>query len=203
MDSAADAILLVGLGVLVLVGVFATELAGEVFDAVQQEVKAEEARLRESGEADRLKSAEAEEPFLLGPFNATAAGESMAGMVPRALKEEASDVWGTLNAFAEWQWVPAASQAMERRRRRGEAGGVETADAMPGANSTNPVERFLALLATPAASADDAAEGVGASARDKARVAAGASVAQSSLTPEDGAVQTGGGVPSAGASTSG
>lgn len=39
LDSSKDSILLFGIGALVLVGVFATDLAGETFDRVRYEMK--------------------------------------------------------------------------------------------------------------------------------------------------------------------
>lgn len=50
MNDARDVILLVGLGVLVLIGVFATELASETWDLVQAEITADEERRSQAGE---------------------------------------------------------------------------------------------------------------------------------------------------------
>ena len=124
-----------------MIGVFATELAGETFDTVQAEVKADEKRRLATGED--LEAADT--PLVLGPFNSTALTEWLVDRVPHAAQAEYEEVWRTLEEFAGEQWVPAATQAVAGRRRR-----AAEEKAMPGADSENPIERLLASLATPA-----------------------------------------------------
>ena len=158
MDSSKDLILLVGLGVLVLVGVFATELAGESWDLVQQEVKLDEQRRREAIEnatlaADDLDE-EGESSWKIGPVDMDALKSQAYEMIPREWREESREVWKELDDFAEYQWVPAAKAAVEGRRSRAAAEKV-----MPGADSDNPFMRLLASLATPAEGSEEAAGG--------------------------------------------
>jgi uncharacterized membrane protein YdjX (TVP38/TMEM64 family) len=156
MDSAKDTILLVGIGVLVLIGVFATELAGDSWERVQEEVAADERRRREAGE--ELGGAGARDgAWVLGPFNSTAAQSWALERVPSSTKDEIAQVWDTLNAFATYQWEPAAARALAARRKKKEA------PPLPGADSDNPIERLLASLATPTTAASDAAGASGGS----------------------------------------
>ncbi|MEC7300909.1 MAG: hypothetical protein VXW43_19825, partial [Pseudomonadota bacterium] len=81
-----EQILLLGVGALVLVGVFATELASESWDLVQREVKLEEeARQAAGNNATALMDEEASEEGwdgMLGPFNSTAASEAVWERIP-------------------------------------------------------------------------------------------------------------------------
>lgn len=158
MDSSKDLILLVGLGVLVLVGVFATDLAAESWDEVQKEIKADEAKRKAEGKDEEEVDAE---PFSVGPINVDELRGKVVAMVPSSWKAEAKEVWETLDSFAQYQWKPAAKLAIEGRRRRAEE---EEAGKAPvaGADSENPVMRFLASMATPAEEGADGAAGGGA-----------------------------------------
>ena len=155
MDESRDIILLVGLGVLVLVGTFATDLAGEIFDTVQTEVKEEEARRVADGldprtgltpEETEVEEASKSTGLVVGPLNTTAVAEWLDANALVGVRAEADLVWEQLLAFNAYQWEPAARQAIAGRRRR--LAGEEK--AMPGADSENPIERLLASLATPA-----------------------------------------------------
>ena len=82
--------LLVGLGALVLVGVFATELANESWDLVQAEVKADQAereRLEAEGVADAL-IVEADERWngMLGPLNTSSVTGAVVSLVPNTAR---------------------------------------------------------------------------------------------------------------------
>ena len=109
--------MLVGLGALVLVGVFATELANESWDLVQQEIKADKLRAVEAGEDET--AADADDSAgggMLGPVNTTAIGASAASLVPQALRTELDESWHTLSAFCDAQWLPTLRHAMAVRR---------------------------------------------------------------------------------------
>ena len=155
LGSSRDLILLIGLGVLVLVGTFATDLAGEIFDNVQTEVKAEETRRIAAGldpttgltpEETAAKEAAKSKGLVLGPLNTTQVAEWLDANAFVGLRNEADGVWEQLLAFNAYQWEPAAKQAMAGRRKRDD----EEAAPMPGADSENPIERLMASLATPA-----------------------------------------------------
>ena len=118
LDSSRDLILLVGLGVLVLVGVFATELANESWDLVQKEVRAdEEARLLRGDEEDEEDEDE-DWDGMIGPFNTTATRESMVNALPQMVRDESALVWTTVDEFCDAQWLPAVSRTVTERRDR-------------------------------------------------------------------------------------
>ena len=185
MDSAKDTILLVGIGVLVLIGVFATELAGDSWERVQEEVAADERRRKEAGE--ELGGAGARNgAWLFGPFNSTAASSWALERVPSSTKDEIGQVWDTLNAFATYQWEPAAARALAARRKKREA------PPLPGADSDNPIERLLASLATPATAASGAAGASGGSSSSGSGSGSGSSSGGIAVgTPKVGATVTG------------
>ena len=170
LDDSRDLILLVGLGALVLVGVFATELANESWELVQQEVKAEE-KAKQAADAlltpeERAAQAAAEaqgEPLMIGPFNATAAQERAVGLIPAGVRAEADTVWRAMEEYLDAQWEPAARYAVAERAQREEErlkteasfeallnGTPEAGGGSAGSEGGNMVERFLASLATPA-----------------------------------------------------
>ena len=144
MDSSKDIILLVGLGVLVLVGVFATDLAGESWDLVQQEMK-RDAELRKAQDTDAQADAADKEPLKIGPLDVDAARAYAYGLIPASWKAEFAEAWHNLNAFADYQWQPTVRAVVQSRR---ESATGEAA-MMPGSDSDNPMERLLASLATP------------------------------------------------------
>lgn len=120
LDDSKDVLLLVGLGALVLVGVFATELANESWDLVQAEVKADQAereRLEAEGVADAL-VVEADERWdgMLGPLNTSSVSDAVVGMVPNTARVELAEVWTQCRAFCDEQWQPAVVQAVARKR---------------------------------------------------------------------------------------
>ena len=186
LDESRDLILLVGLGALVLVGVFATELANESWDLVQQEVRAEEKAKKEAkllgidaeggaGDAEE----EASEPLLVGPFNVTDAQAKAVELIPLGAREEAALVWESMRTYLDGQWEPAARFALAERQRR-EAKRLKAELSYEKAlNATktdddgeepNIIERVLAALATPAE--EDGAGGADAMIGDpKARTA--------------------------------
>ena len=120
LDGAKDAILLVGLGALVLIGTFATDLAGESWDKVQAEMQAdEEARaavLAAGGEVE-------EDPpqgwgNMVGPFNTTGAATALAAVAPAGSLEELGDVWETMTSFCEVQWPEGVRRAAAAKEER-------------------------------------------------------------------------------------
>ena len=100
LDESKDLILLVGLGALVLVGAFATELANDSWDLVQEEVRKDKERraaLEEAGSDDGAEGAEGAEEGsgwdgMLGPLNTTAIGASVLDAIP-SVRDESSEVW--------------------------------------------------------------------------------------------------------------
>ena len=125
LDDDKDVILLVGLGALVLVGVFATELANESWDLVQAEVRADKEREvaeREEALAKGLPDpalAKAEEEAwdgMIGPLNTTVVTTSVGGAIPQGVRDESAEVWKTLNEFIDDQWIPAVRSAVLERR---------------------------------------------------------------------------------------
>ena len=147
LDSQRDLILLVGLGVLVLVGVFATELANESWDLVQKEISADKLRRAKLGdEAD-----EAEEPDenagMIGPLNTTAFSESAVGLLPDSLRAELGETWRTLGEFCDAQWVPSVQQAVTfRRAQKAEQDRIDSI-LQAAKNGTRPISDTLAVLA--------------------------------------------------------
>ena len=120
LDDSKDVLLLVGLGALVLVGVFATELANESWDLVQAEVKADQAereRLEAEGVADAL-IVEADERWngMLGPLNTSSVTGAVVSLVPNTARIELAEVWTQCRAFCDEQWHPAVVQAVARKR---------------------------------------------------------------------------------------
>lgn len=154
LDSDKDVLLLVGLGALVLVGAFASELAGESWRKVQDEVKADE--LRRRLEVDSSPPLSDETPpaadVTLGPINLTSLAASALEAIPAPVRKEGSLVWAQLDGYCSAQWAPAATAAVsERLRRREEAAALQAATT--GADdeiSANRLERLLSSLATPA-----------------------------------------------------
>jgi len=104
MDGEKDVLLLVGVGALVLVGVFAGELAAESWEQVRAEVRAHQL------EAAAAPPAEAWDG-MIGPFNAS-------GAVPPRVRQETAEVWKTLLGFCEALWPQAQREEL---RKRGEA----------------------------------------------------------------------------------
>ena len=121
-DGSKDLLLLVGLGALVLVGVFATQLANESFDRVRQEVRKDEEARREAGtqaSSDSLSSEEeGRDGLWLGPVNMTGVQAWTVERVPLAAREETDEVWRTLNRFLDELWVPSVHKAVEHRQER-------------------------------------------------------------------------------------
>ena len=124
LDESKDLILLVGLGALVLVGAFATELANDSWDLVQEEVRKDKERraaLEEAGSDDGAEGAEGAEEGsgwdgMLGPLNTTAIGASVLDAIPSGVRDESSEVWATLNSFVDEQWAPSLRDAVGERR---------------------------------------------------------------------------------------
>mmetsp|Transcript_71524 Transcript_71524/g.140417 ORF Transcript_71524/g.140417 Transcript_71524/m.140417 type:complete len:548 (-) Transcript_71524:182-1825(-) len=121
VDSTRDALLLVGLFTLVLVGVFANDLAGEVYECVLNEVKAEKdakalARANRNG-LDGLGGAAGEEEeddeplFDLGALLPFDPNKVVAAVVPLVAREEVSAVFGGLTEFARGQWPDSLAAA--------------------------------------------------------------------------------------------
>ena len=181
MDSSKDIILLVGLGVLVLVGVFATELAGESWDQVQAEVKLDEQRRKELKDAGISQDDDGD-----AEGGGWQLGAKAAALIPASWKEEADEVWANLGAFADHQWEPTLRQVVTSRRRRAEEE-LAGARIMPGADSDNPIERLLASLATPAETEAEAAAKAEAKAAAKAEAKAEAMPAKDGAATEEGA----------------
>merc|ERR1719375_898775 len=109
MDSSRDIILLVGLGVLVLVGTFATDLAGEAFDRVQQEVKDDEKRRKAAGldpatglDPNVTVAADPDEG-MIGPLNTTAVKQWLDKNAFVGLRSEIDSIWEQLLAFNRFQ----------------------------------------------------------------------------------------------------
>jgi uncharacterized membrane protein YdjX (TVP38/TMEM64 family) len=148
LDSSRDLILLVGLGALVLVGVFATQLANESWDKVQGEMRKEESARRE---AARLALESGEDPGLIAG-DAGAAGDDalvIAGWnvtetqlwawerMPSGARDEWDEEWRILDDFLDDLWVPAAREELAKRRqqetqRRVMADAMAQAQAGPG-----------------------------------------------------------------------
>lgn len=160
LDESKDLILLFGLGALVLVGVFANDLAGESWELVQQEMKAEKKRRLEQGLPSEEESDGAEKKGwggMVGPFNTSAPAGFVERITPGAVQDELGEVWRELAAYCDGQWAPAARLAVEERRRR-----LEEQGELEG----NAVERLLGSLATPA-EPDEPTKPVAASAVDE------------------------------------
>ena len=122
LDGSKDTLLLVGVGVLVLVGVFATELANESWDKVQAEVAADKAAAAETA-ALAAASGEALDPDdesawdgMLGPLNITAFGERAGSLAPERLRDELEIVWAELGSWCDEQWPRALCRAVDERR---------------------------------------------------------------------------------------
>ena len=119
LDDDKDILLLVGLGALVLVGVFATELANESWDLVQQEVKKDKQQAA-ADEAAGIVAEDADEEGwdgMLGPLNTTKVSASVVGAVPEAARDELSEVWEVCSDFCDAQWAPAVAQSVRARER--------------------------------------------------------------------------------------
>ena len=124
LDGSRDIILLVGLGALVLVGVFATELATESWDLVNAEMKTETEERKAREAAGLLDDDEGPSPDaaddtwdgMVGPFNTTSFRQSVVELVPQEAREEASGVWSQMEAFCESQWQPAVREVLLKRR---------------------------------------------------------------------------------------
>mmetsp|Transcript_54370 Transcript_54370/g.140441 ORF Transcript_54370/g.140441 Transcript_54370/m.140441 type:complete len:613 (+) Transcript_54370:41-1879(+) len=119
LDSSKDLLLLVGLGALVLVGVFATELANESWDLVQQEVKADKERVAEleaSGQLELQTEEDAVWDGMIGPLNTTAISEAVISTIPADAREESTEVWRMLNEFCDDQWRPALQRTLRERQ---------------------------------------------------------------------------------------
>jgi hypothetical protein len=117
LDSSKDLILLVGLGALVLVGVFATELAGETWDLVQQEMRSDaDARDEELSiiDADGTRGWGG----MVGPLNTSAAAAWVERSVPVGVQDEVSAAWDGMRGFSEEQWEPAMEHALRKREAR-------------------------------------------------------------------------------------
>ena len=146
LDASKDVVLLVGLGVLVLVGVFATDLAGESWDRVQLEMAAD-AKVRLEAGADAEEAAPEESwNGMIGPLNATKPVAFATGLVPLAAREEAGEAWLGMNDFLDYQWSGGVRRALEGREKR--AAEAEASESEEGKG--NPIERLLESLATPA-----------------------------------------------------
>ena len=146
LDASKDVVLLVGLGVLVLVGVFATDLAGESWDRVQLEMAAD-AKVRLEAGADAEEEAPEEGwDGMIGPLNATKPVAFATGLVPLAAREEAGESWLGMNDFLNYQWSGGVRRALEGREKR--AAEAEASESEEGKG--NPIERLLESLATPA-----------------------------------------------------
>jgi len=117
LDSSRDLILLAGLGALVLVGVFATELANDSWDLVQKEVALDAERRKEEELNGTIVSSDEDQSKagMVGPLNTTALAASAAELVPQSARDDFSDVWRELNAFCDAQWAPAVERAASAR----------------------------------------------------------------------------------------
>lgn len=115
MDDAKDLILLVGLGVLVLIGVFATELAGESWDLVQAEVAADEQRRKLAGEQAADAEAEAAaEGWTIGPLNSSATKRWVLDRVPQGVKGELAEVRAASGRACACHWPCMPRPRQER-----------------------------------------------------------------------------------------
>jgi len=116
LDTSKDIILLLGVGALVLVGVFATDLAGQTFDRVQREMKVD-AKAR-----SELNATETTAEWTIGPWSsgtpARLAKSLTRTIVPAPIREEVAGVWERLRAFCDDQWDEAVAGAVERRREK-------------------------------------------------------------------------------------
>lgn len=119
LDASKDLILLVGIGALVLVGVFATDLAGEAFDRVQLEIKADAKARKEQGIAEVDDTGGEWE---VGPISTSKvrrwAGSTVEAVVPVGAREEFVVVWEYLRGFCDEQWDPAVAMATTERQKR-------------------------------------------------------------------------------------
>jgi len=142
MDSTKDLLLLVGLGALVLVGVFATDLAGETWDQVQLEVKADEKARKEAG----VETVEPDAGWDGGRLGAM--GDWLWERLPADRREESAAAWSRTSEFLDVRWAPAVRRVLAKRREREakEAQGDEQQRNSQG----NQIERLLASLARPA-----------------------------------------------------
>ena len=162
LDDSKDLILLFGLGALVLVGVFANDLAGESWELVQQEMKADKKRLLEEGVPSEEDADGAEKQGwggMVGPFNTSAPAGFVGRITPDAVQDELGEVWRELGTYLDGQWAPAARLAVEERQKRLEENGELEGNA---------VERLLGSLATPAEPAEPAKPVVPSAAADEA-----------------------------------
>ena len=109
LDTSKDAILLFGLGVLVLVGVFASELAAESWEKVQAEVAAE----KETRGAEAEEGATGSTDEAAGPLSSTRAW--LAARLPDETRGEAAEVWAALGGFADFHAGGACRRLPFRR----------------------------------------------------------------------------------------
>lgn len=158
LDSSKDIVLLVGLGVLVLVGVFATDLAGESWDRVQLEMAADERKRVEAGVLTEEEEGQQEGwDGMIGPLNASKPVALATGLVPVAAREEVAEAWLGMNDFLDYQWAGGVRRALAAREKRA----AEAAAAEAGTEKGNSIERLLGSLATPAEEAQSEGGGGG------------------------------------------
>ena len=113
LSESQDVLLLVGLGALVLLGTFATQLAGESWDFVQAEVKAEAAARKAA--ALEL-AADGIEPHGSADASWAAAFDGAAGWwTDTEVGAEVGETWAGLMSFMDQQWEPARETTLEQR----------------------------------------------------------------------------------------
>lgn len=105
LDSSKDTIVVVGLGILVLVGVFATQVANDTFEIVQEEVAKDEKKKKEQATEQEVV------PEASGPL--TGVKKWASGLVPEDIRTENAEVWRTLEKFLEDQWVPSVQAELD------------------------------------------------------------------------------------------
>ena len=122
LDGAKDAVLLVGVGALVLIGTFATDLAGESWEKVQAEMKidadARAARVAAGEVLEDENDGTAGWGGMVGPFNTSAPAAVVAQVVPSGVQEELQGVWANMTAFCEYQWPAGIERAVDAKAER-------------------------------------------------------------------------------------
>lgn len=126
-DDSRDLILLIGFGALVCVGVFASEIAQEIFDNIQQEIDADE--LAKAGNGTLTAEAEQEEDkgLVIGPVNLTFARDAVVGAIPEDFRKNAAGNWAQLSDYHDKQFALALKADMKKMQ-DGAKGGPSSSD---------------------------------------------------------------------------